>query len=76
MWTTDGRRSFTSSAVALEAPPEDVVARGDVDAEVVGAGAALSSPQAVISPAATTRRAVRRAAILWNKLTLLSLIKF
>src|SRR5438132_1351486 len=72
MWTTDGRRSFTSSAVAVEAPPEDVVARGDVEAEVVGAGAALSSPQAVISPAATTRTAVRRAGILWNKVTLLS----
>jgi len=55
MWTTDGRRSLTSSAVALDVPSEDVVARAEEVAEVLGAGAALSSPQALNRPAATRK---------------------
>jgi len=62
--------------VAVDVPSEEVVARGDVAAEVPAAGAALSSPQAVINPTVTTRKAVARAGNLWNKLVLLYLIKF
>jgi len=62
--------------VEVEAPSEEVVVRADVVADVLAAGAALSSPQAVKSPAATTTSAVRRPGILWNKTLLPSLIKF